>query len=114
MQKERCMGNPKISDEPIVWHYGLMAERWAEFNTEAREVPFYLQQIERYGQPVLDVACGVGRVLLPISRAGVDIDGCDISADMLHHCQSKADREGLHPHLYNQPMNALALPRKYK
>ena len=24
-----------MSDEPLVWHYGLMAERWAEFNNEA-------------------------------------------------------------------------------
>jgi hypothetical protein len=28
-----------MTDEPQVWHYGLMAERWAEFITDAREVP---------------------------------------------------------------------------
>jgi 2-polyprenyl-3-methyl-5-hydroxy-6-metoxy-1,4-benzoquinol methylase len=32
---------------------------------------------------VLDVACGSGRLLLPLLRAGIDIDGCDISGDML-------------------------------
>lgn len=101
-------------DEPVVWHYGLMAERWAEFITEAHEVPFFLQQIERYGQPVLDVACGTGRVLLPLLRAGIDIDGCDTSADMLRYCRVKADREGYHPSLYNQPMHAFALPRHYR
>ena len=31
-------------DEPLVWHYGLMAERWAEFINEAREVPYYSKQ----------------------------------------------------------------------
>ncbi len=101
-------------DEPVVWHYGLMAERWAEFITEAREVPFFLQQIERYGQPVLDVACGTGRVLVPLLGAGIDIDGCDISEDMLRYCRLKADREGYHPSLYNQPMHAFALPRRYR
>ena len=72
------------ADDPIVWHYGLMAERWAEFNNDAPEVPFFLKTIERFGQPVLDLGCGTGRVLLPLLQAGVDIDGCDISADMLN------------------------------
>lgn len=30
-----------MTDEPLVWHYGLMAERWAEFNNDAPEVPFF-------------------------------------------------------------------------
>ena len=98
----------------LVWHYGLMAEHWAEFSTDAREAPFFLQEIARYGQPVLDVACGTGRVLLPLLRAGIDIDGCDISKDMLHYCRSKAANEGFNPNLYNQPMHAFELPRKYK
>ena len=46
--------NPTTTDAPLVWHYGLMAERWAKFNTEAREVPFFRQQIMRFGQPALD------------------------------------------------------------
>ena len=103
-----------MTDDPVVWHYGLMAERWAEFNTECREAPFFLQEISRYGQPVLDVACGVGRVLLPLLQAGIDIDGCDISPDMLRHCRDKAIREGFNLQLYEQPMHAFDLPRRYK
>jgi SAM-dependent methyltransferase len=103
-----------MTDEPLVWHYGLMAERWAEFNTAAREVPFFQQEIARFGQPVLDLACGVGRLLLPLRRLGIDIDGCDISADMLKQCRKKADSEGLEVTLYRQPMHAFALPRRYK
>lgn len=102
------------TDEPQVWHYGLMAERWAEFNNEAREVPFLLQVIRRFGQPVLDVTCGTGRLQLPLLQAGVDVDGCDISADMLAHCALKADRAGFHPNLYQQAMDALELPRRYR
>ena len=100
--------------EPFDWHHGLMAERWAEFNTEAREAPFLLQEIARYGQPVLDLACGTGRILLPLLRAGVDADGCDISGDMLYHCRKRAASEGFSLTLYQQPMHALDLPRRYK
>ena len=103
-----------MTDEPLVWHYGLMAECWAEFSNEAREAPFFLQEIAHFGQPVLDVACGAGRVLLPILRQGIDIDGVDISADMLAQCRRKAASEGFSPNLYQQPMHAFDLPRKYK
>ncbi len=73
-----------------------------------------LREIGRYGQPVLDLACGTGRLLLPLLQAGIDVDGCDISGDMLYHCQRKAASQGFHPNLYQQPMHAIDLPRKYK
>ena len=103
-----------MNDNPLVWHYGLMAERWAEFNTEAREVPYFLSKIEQYGQPVLDLACGTGRVLLPLLDRGVDIDGCDFSEDMLKFCRQKANRAGFNPGLYQSSMHTFDIPRKYK
>jgi SAM-dependent methyltransferase len=62
-----------MADEPLVWHYGLMAERWAEADGDTPELSFFLKQIARFGQPVLDVACGTGRLLLPLLRAGIDV-----------------------------------------
>jgi SAM-dependent methyltransferase len=97
-----------------VWHYGLMAERWGESITDAPEVPFYLRQIERHGQPVLDLACGSGRVQLPLLQAGLDIDGCDISQDMLDQCSANAHKVGLNPTLYAQAMDSFAIPRRYR
>jgi SAM-dependent methyltransferase len=104
----------KPNDEPLVWHYGLMAERWGEAITDAPEVPFYLKEIERHGGPVLDVACGSGRVLIPLLAAGVDIDGCDLSQDMLDQCAANAAKLGLTPTLYAQQMDEFQLPRRYR
>ncbi len=103
-----------MTDIPLVWHYGLMAERWAEFNHEAREMPYFLSKIEQYGQPVLDLACGTGRVLLPLLEKGIDIDGCDISEDMLKFCRQKAKRYGFNPNLFLSSMHTFDIPRKYK
>lgn len=103
-----------MTDKPLNWFYGLMAERVAEFHPETPELPFFLNAIARFGQPVLDVPCGAGRLLIPLARAGIDIDGCDISGDMLRHCRQKADREGLHPHLYEQAIHTFELPHKYR
>jgi SAM-dependent methyltransferase len=102
-----------MKDEPLTWHYGLIAETWAEFGTEAPELPYLHDQIDRFGQPVLDLACGTGRLLLPLLQAGIDIDGCDISADMLALCRKKAEIGGLKLQLHNQPMHTLDLPRNY-
>jgi hypothetical protein len=41
-----------MDDEPLVWHYGLMAECWAEFSNDAPEAPFFLREIERSGRGV--------------------------------------------------------------
>jgi len=103
-----------MNEEPHVWHYGLVAQLWAEFSGDTPELPYYQKQIDRFGQPVLDLACGTGRLLLPILRSSIDIDGCDISADMLYYCREQAESEGFHPHLFEMPMHELDLPRSYK
>ena len=99
---------------PSVWHYGLMAEYWAEFLCDAPEVPFLSALIARSGEPVLDLGCGTGRVLLPLLRAGFDVDGADISADMIRLAQETVLREGLATRLLVQPMHEMALPRRYR
>ena len=95
------------------WHYGLVARWWAEFSQPGPEIDYFRRFVEE-GQPALDVACGTGRLLLPYLRAGLDVDGCDISADMLAHCREAAEREGLSPALYAQAMHELDLPRRYR
>jgi SAM-dependent methyltransferase len=104
-----------MGDQPQTWHYGIVAQWWAEFNVAApEELAFYQTCIARFGQPALDVACGTGRLLLPLLQAGLDLDGCDLSPDMLALCQAKAERMGLAPRLYAQAMHALDLPRRYR
>jgi SAM-dependent methyltransferase len=103
-----------MADGTQTWHYGLVAQWWAEFNEEGPEIAYFRQFVEGDGQPALDVACGTGRLLLPYLRAGLDVDGCDVSADMIALCAEKAAREGLVPRLFVQPMHALDLPRRYR
>ncbi|HXG76191.1 MAG TPA: class I SAM-dependent methyltransferase [Gaiellaceae bacterium] len=95
------------------WHYGLVARWWAEFNVEGPEIEFFRPYLEA-GQPALDAACGTGRLLVPYLHAGIDVDGSDISPDMLEHVRRRAALEGLRPpNLYAQAMHELDLPRRY-
>ena len=96
---------------------GLLASTWDLLRGDTsgwEDRPFYLEIIARYGQPALDVGCGTGRLLLDYLSAGIDIDGVDNSPEMLAFCREKARRLGLHPALFQQQMESLDLPRKYR
>jgi len=86
----------------------------AEFNVSGPEIDYFRKFVEAGGQPALDVACGTGRLLIPYLRAGLDVDGCDLSDDMLSLCRARAEAEGLSPNLHKQPMHRLDLPRRYR
>ena len=101
-------------EQAQTWHHGIVARWWAEFNVDGPEIPYFQKFIEDDGQPALDLACGTGRLLVPYLRAGLDVDGCDISADMLGLCRERAEAEGLSPNLYPQAMHELRLPRTYR
>jgi SAM-dependent methyltransferase len=100
-------------DTPQTWHYGLVAEWWAEFNTDGPEIGYFGRFVER-GQSALDAGCGAGRLLLPWLRAGYDVDGCDVSADMIALCRERTRREGFEPTLLVQPLHELRPPRRYQ
>lgn len=70
--------------------------------------------VRQYGQPVLDVGCGTGRIVLDYLAEGIDIDGVDNSPDMLAICRDKAQQRKLSANLYEQEMETLALPRMYR
>lgn len=103
-----------MNEDSNIWHYGLMAERWAEFLHETPELEFLQTAVAQYGEPVLDLACGTGRLLLPLARSGVDIDGSDVSRDMLDHCSRLAKDAGLHVELFHSSMDRFELPRLYQ
>jgi len=96
---------------------GFIAQAWDllrgdTFDWEDR--PFYRDIIRASGQPALDIGCGTGRLLLDYLADGIDIDGVDSSPEMLEICHQKAQKLGLHPTLYQQNMQALDLPRRYR
>lgn len=92
-----------------------MARWWAEFNVaEPTELAYYRAAIERFGQPALDLACGAGRLLVPLLASGLEVEGVDASADMLLHARRLAAEEGLAPALHVQAMHELDTGRRYR
>jgi SAM-dependent methyltransferase len=63
------------------------------FYNERRDAEFYLNAARQQGEPVLELGCGAGRVLLPIARAGIRITGFDLSQPMLEKLRAKLTAE---------------------
>ena len=77
-------------DGAVTWHYGLVARWWALFRDDGPEIEFFRRYVEA-GQPALDLACGTGRLLVPYVASGLDVDGVDMSADMIGYCRPALD-----------------------
>jgi len=57
------------------------------------DLRFYVDLARQSGGPVLELACGTGRILLPIARQGIAIHGIDISAPMIKILRKNLQRE---------------------
>jgi SAM-dependent methyltransferase len=91
-----------------------MARWWAESTADPNELAYYAGAIERFGQPALDLGAGAGRILLPLLARGLDVDGVDISPDMLEQARRLGAAQGISPTLHAQAFHELDLPRRYR
>ena len=74
---------------------------------------FYVGLARAAKGPVLDIACGTGRILLPCLAAGIDIEGLDLFEAMLKTLRTKAAAMNLSPRLHQGDMGDFSLPRRY-
>jgi SAM-dependent methyltransferase len=58
------------------------------------EAEFYMRQAERWGRRALELACGTGRLTLPLAAHGLQITGLDLSPAMLARARAKAAAAG--------------------
>ena len=54
------------------------------------DIPFYLNKVKEYGEPVLELACGTGRVTIPIAEKGISTTGLDLLNTMLKEAKRKS------------------------
>ena len=74
---------------------------------------FYVELAREARGPVLEVACGTGRILIPCLEAGVEVDGIDLFPSMLEMLKRKAKARGLNPRVQAGDMRDFTLPHRY-
>lgn len=106
MNEQPNSGLPSVFDDGDVYDLVL------------KDIPygldFYVARARQANGPVLDIACGTGRILLPCLQAGVDIEGLDLFQSMLNTLRAKATALGLSPQLHRADMSDFSLPRRYR
>lgn len=80
----------------------------------AAALAFYVQRARKADGRVLEPMCGSGRFLVPMSLAGLPIDGVDASPAMLEACRFRLRELSARPGLYLQDLTRLELPHRYR
>ncbi len=86
-----------------------------DYGDRTEDVWMYRQFAKRCGSPILELACGTGRVLLPLARKGYRVTGVDISPAMLDVARRRVEAAGLGERvtLVEQDMRRLDLPERF-
>jgi SAM-dependent methyltransferase len=74
---------------------------------------FYEKQIDLYGSPVLELACGTGHYLIPLAEKGIDISGIDISGEMLERANQKAFKRNVSINVRKGDIRDFKIDRKF-
>jgi SAM-dependent methyltransferase len=70
--------------------YDIVARFYdAENADKTDDIDFYKELASEYDDPILDVGCGSGRVVLPLAQAGHTVYGIDNNAPMLRLARRK-------------------------
>ena len=96
------------------WFDGFFEHEWLDYLSlpdpegTARTVAFLVEQLGlREGSRVLDVACGRGRVAVPLAQRGCRVAGIDLSANSLARAKATADEAGVEVELIRLDMREL-------
>ncbi|MBU0527807.1 MAG: class I SAM-dependent methyltransferase [Candidatus Micrarchaeota archaeon] len=93
--------------------YQKMAEHYDVIYGDNSDIDFYLQEAKNARGPVLEVACGTGRILLALLSNGIDIQGIDFSRDMLEVLKTNAKAQNLVPKIMLASMVDFKLDQKF-
>lgn len=70
-------------------HYADPAYYDRAYRRHRIDVSFYVRAALELGGPVLELGCGTGRISLPLARAGIEVVGVDLSAEMIAAARDK-------------------------
>ncbi len=105
----------QITSPGRIHYWGLLAKWYDKLLEEEKgDIQFYRDLVLRCKGKVLELACGTGRLLVPFREEGAEIEGLDISKDMLAICRNKLLEKNLTAELYEQDFVDFSLEKQYE
>lgn len=84
------------------------------YSTMTEDIPFWVRRAKEYGDPILELAIGTGRVAIPLAREGFRITGVDLSDSMTTLGKEKAAQEGVEIEWVKEDVRDFHLGKKFK
>lgn len=78
------------------------------------DLPFYRRQVEKWGEPVLELGCGTGRLCIALAAAGIDVTGLDRAPAMLEEARHKARQRGATIQFVHADCRDYSLERQFR
>ena len=78
------------------------------------DLPFYLAEAKKARGPVLELACGTGRLTIPLAKAGIAVTGLDVAGPMLAQARLKAAKAGVGINFIRADARKLRLKNRFK
>jgi SAM-dependent methyltransferase len=75
--------------------------------------PPYRKERGKVGHQVLELACGTGRLTIPIAQSGEEVVGLDLSASMLEHARAKSKQAGVEIEFVEGDCRSFELKQKF-
>jgi SAM-dependent methyltransferase len=93
--------------------YSSVAHLYDSYVNTDFDFAFFLKEAKEANGKVLELACGTGRLSIPLLRAGVDLTCVDYSEEMLEVFRKKLEKNHLSCQIANQDMADLSLPDRF-
>ena len=104
-----------MNDENDEYYYinGQHYDNMIKSRNAYESIPFYVKQAKIYDGPVLELACGTGRITIPIAQEGISVVGLDFSAKMLNQAKRNSRALNLDIDWIEGDMTNFSLGRKF-
>ena len=93
--------------------YSAIAHLYDSYVNTNFDLSFFLKEAQESRGKVLELACGTGRLSIPLLQAGIDLTCVDYSEEMLNVFRKKLDKSRLACRIFHQDMADLSLPDRF-
>ncbi|MGX6971253.1 class I SAM-dependent methyltransferase [Vagococcus bubulae] len=78
------------------------------------DIEYYYDFLQDVKGSILEAGVGTGRVLIPLLEKGLNVEGVDVSEDMLSQCKKNMEAYSVSTFVYQQDLFDLSLNQEYE
>ncbi|GGF33881.1 SAM-dependent methyltransferase [Youhaiella tibetensis] len=77
------------------------------------DLEYYRQRLQHCDGPILEPAVGNGRIFVPLLQEGFQIEGFDLSEEMLNYCRDECHKRNLPSNLTRQTFEEFSYDKRF-